>query len=416
MWSRLRIDIPWRDVGFGALASLLTGKRRDVQTSLECEWSKGAADSLAALSVRSGFDLLLQVLELPAGSEVLFSAITIRDLPKITREHGLVPVPIDVAGADFHLDMESLRAALTPQSRVLVVAQLFGARVDLNEVVAFAHEHNLLIVEDCAQAWFHADWRGDEQADVSLFSFGSIKTATAFGGALCRVKNQDLLARMRSLQSLQPVQRSSRFSLKCIKYGVIKALSTRWGFSGLIAFARGCAIDIDQLLGNITKGFSGQQLLTQLRHQPSTGLLSLLRRRLRSYDGRLIERRIRNARRIISNLQLETSHSELMGGRHCFWLFPYSTDDPQSLVSFLRKHSYDTTRNGRLELVPVPSERPDCVLRHAPNLFNNNLLLPCYAELTDSAIDKLCQKIRDFESEHSAAKHSVTEERNIVAT
>ncbi|HCK72012.1 MAG TPA: aminotransferase DegT, partial [Planctomycetaceae bacterium] len=48
------------------------------------------------LSVRTGFDLLFQALNLPAGSEVLVSALTIDGMLRVIEEHDLVAVPVDL--------------------------------------------------------------------------------------------------------------------------------------------------------------------------------------------------------------------------------------------------------------------------------------------------------------------------------
>ena len=61
MWSRKRLDIGWFDLlaGFGACFSLRN--RNQLQNEVEQLWS-AEEDSLASLSVRSGFDLLLKTL------------------------------------------------------------------------------------------------------------------------------------------------------------------------------------------------------------------------------------------------------------------------------------------------------------------------------------------------------------------
>ena len=51
---------------------------------------------MAVLSVRTGFDLLLRTLNLPHGTRVLMTSVTIRDMYKIVVAHGLVPVPVDL--------------------------------------------------------------------------------------------------------------------------------------------------------------------------------------------------------------------------------------------------------------------------------------------------------------------------------
>jgi perosamine synthetase len=48
-------------------------------------------------SVRTTFDLILQVLDLPIGSEIVMTCINIPDMVKIIRHHGLVPVPVEIS-------------------------------------------------------------------------------------------------------------------------------------------------------------------------------------------------------------------------------------------------------------------------------------------------------------------------------
>lgn len=396
MWLRLRLDIGWRDLGRGLLAALIPGGHRAAMRRLEALWSP-EGDALACLSVRSGFDLLLQSLELPAGSEVLFSAITIRDMPHIAEAHGLVPVPVDLAGSDSHVDVEALRTAITSRSRVLVVAHLFGARPEMGEVLRIAREHQLFVVEDCAQAWCGADWRGDTTADAALFSFGAIKTATALGGALCRVNDADVLARMRAVQEREPVQSGRSLPLKVAKFAALKGISSRAAFGLLAATASRLGRSVDQLLGGLTRGFSEGGLLEQLRQQPAAGTLRLLRHRLRTYDTRRIGRRVENARRIMARLGLEEKQPELLDPRHTFWLFPYLCDRPEALIAHLRRNGFDATQRGRMEVVTAPADRPELSCPRARELLNRTVFLPCYPEMSPSAMDRLCDALRSFE-------------------
>ena len=80
---------------------------------------------------------------------------------------------------------------------MIVVAHIFGSRSPLDEVLEVARNHDLLVVEDCAQAFMGMQYMGEHRADVSMFSFGTIKTATSFGGAIVHVKNPVVLEEMR---------------------------------------------------------------------------------------------------------------------------------------------------------------------------------------------------------------------------
>lgn len=393
MWIRLKLDIGWRDLAYAFARSLVPGGRGAAQQRLEDFWSAGQGDALACLSVRSGFDLLLQALELPEGSEVLFSAITLRDMPAIAESHRLVPVPVDLAGSDFHIDVNSLQRAITPKSRVLVVAHLFGARPDMREVFEIAREHNLFVVEDCAQAWCGPGWRGNPAADASLFSFGAIKTGTALGGALCRIGEPETRNRMRAIQNQQPVQLSRGLPLKVLKFAGLKLVSHRRVFGAIAWLGRRFGRSVDDILGGLTRGFSGENLLSQLRRQPAAGILRLLDRRMRTYDTRRIERRTRNARRIVANLELESAQPELRDPQHSFWLFPLLSDRAADLIAELRRHGFDTTQRGRMEVVPPPPERPRLAASVASNLLERTVFLPCYPELSPRAIDRMCALI-----------------------
>ena len=92
--SRHRLDIRFRDFAYALAACAWAHSAERLTTGLEAAWSPGG-QGLACRSVRSGFHLLLSALDLPAGSEVLVSAITHPDMIRILEAHRLVAVPVD---------------------------------------------------------------------------------------------------------------------------------------------------------------------------------------------------------------------------------------------------------------------------------------------------------------------------------
>ncbi len=224
MWVRKRLDIQWSDLGSALRDCLTRWNAAALADHLEDLWS-ASGDALPCLSVRTGFDLWLRSLQLPHGSEVLVSAITIRDMVRIIEEHGLVPVPVDLNPDDLSVNLESLRRAITPKTRAVLVAHLFGTRQPLEPVLEIAREHKLLVAEDCAQAYAGRHFTGHPEADASMFSFGSIKTATALGGAMLRVRDPEVLVRMRQYHAQYPVQPRGTFAKKVLKYSMMKVMS-----------------------------------------------------------------------------------------------------------------------------------------------------------------------------------------------
>ena len=138
MWVRKRIDIGWSDLARGAVACLRKhDDSRSRRTIGRC-WSGGGRAPFVALSVRSGLDLLLSTEGFEPGDEIAMSALTIPDMPRIVREHGLVPVPIDVDPLTLSISEEAMLAALSPRTKGVVVAHLFGGEEQMcRRILAF---------------------------------------------------------------------------------------------------------------------------------------------------------------------------------------------------------------------------------------------------------------------------------------
>ena len=152
MYVRKLLDIGWSDLATALLGALSPGDRRRVRVALEERWS-ASGKGLACLSVRTGLDLYLRAAAFPAGTRILVTALNIPDMVHILEAHGLVPVPVELGPRRVFPDAEELEQSLPPDCGAILVAHLFGARSSLDEVVRFAREHQLKILEDCAQAW-----------------------------------------------------------------------------------------------------------------------------------------------------------------------------------------------------------------------------------------------------------------------
>ena len=260
MWIRLRFDVTPRDLAWGVWGCCLPGRRERLQEQAEQHWAvsdQAVSDqAVVVLSVRSGFDLLLSALQLPRQSEVLMSALTVPDMVRITEHHGLVPVPVDLIEHGCTLSLESLRRSMTPMTRVLVVAHLFGTRNDMAPILEFAREHDLFVIEDCAQAYHGNLYRGDIGADASLFSFGPIKTATALGGGVMRLKSPALANRLRQIQYSYPVQNRISYLCRLLKYTAFKTLAARPFFTLIANVCRAVHVDADTIVSGAAQ-FSG---------------------------------------------------------------------------------------------------------------------------------------------------------------
>ncbi len=350
MIPRKKLDIGWLDLGYGLIQGLRNPARETLIARLTQAWAPQQQQQQrqpqpiwVGLSVRTGLDALLHVLALPKGSEVLMSAITIGDMVRIVEHHGLKAVPIDIDPETCALRTDLLEAAITPRTRLVLVAHLFGSRMPMDDIVALARRHRLRVLEDCAQAFTADGYQGHPETDVTMFSFGPIKTATALGGALFCGRDAGLLAQINQRTQSYPVQTRGRFIQRIAKYAGLKALSYRWPYTLLVALTRLAGHDHDTLISGAVRGFSAGDLIHKIRYQPSAGLLGLLAWRIQRYRPADL-----SARRRAAQTLLDALPDERIVGRHApehsHWVFPLQSEHPEALVQHLWAQGFDASQ------------------------------------------------------------------------
>jgi perosamine synthetase len=402
---RLRLDAGLGDAlaGIAACATARSAAREE-RRLLE-QWGL-PTEGVACLSVRSAFDLLLTGLRLPAGAEVAFTAITHPDMAVVARAHGARVVSLDL-DADTLAPTPAALAAISPATRVVVVAHLFGGRVDLEALVRRTRSHGALLVEDCAQALRGPSDRGDVRADVSLFSFGAIKTATAFGGALIRIHDAALLAAVRDAQAL--LQRQSRPAqlARVLKFSGLVLVGRPLPYGLLL---RGLALsgrDPDVFVNGLVKAFPRQsavddgrtaddattQLLRRIRRAPSAPLLALMRRRLRRFDHDRLARRAAYGARASAALPAALRQPGRLALDPTHWVFPVLAADPDALVRALRSEGVDAAR-GTSSIDAITASGRGTQPYQARELMAHIVFVPVYPELGEAGLARHLDALR----------------------
>ena len=122
MWPCKGFDFSWRDWRFALRACFAPPAEEAIRARLERRWAP-AEQALACLTLRSAFDLLLRARRWPAGSEIVFSALTVPAMPAIARRHGLRPVSIDIDPLTATWDERELEARIGPYLVHLLTAK-----------------------------------------------------------------------------------------------------------------------------------------------------------------------------------------------------------------------------------------------------------------------------------------------------
>ncbi len=392
MWPRKRLDISWIDLAAAQWACGFSWNRQHLARRIETAWTSSET-GLATLSVRSGLRLLLMNADWPAGSEILMSAMTVPDMARIVRQHGYVAVPVELDLETAAPTVESLEQATTTRTRAMIIAHLFGTRIPMEDIVEFATRHRLDIIEDCAQAYVGPEWTGTAGTLASLFSFGTIKTATAIGGGLLTLGSENLRRQLAQSQATWPVQRRAGFSFRAARSWALKLLSQRSAFA---VFRLGCRIfgqDYDAILNRSVRGFPGNDLIAQIEHAPSAPLLALLLRRIERFSDERLRRRIDAGQRLLAACGDNVEILGQRGVQNSFWVVAVLAADPRQLIEALRHAGFDATRGVSMEIVAALPDRADTAPR-IREAFARIVYLPLYPEMPDSEIDRLGTIVR----------------------
>jgi dTDP-4-amino-4,6-dideoxygalactose transaminase len=313
---------------------------------------------------------------------------------RIVREAGLVPVPVDLDLAHMGPSLDKLKAAITPRSRVFIAAHLFGCRLDLDPLFALAKQHGIVAVEDCAQAFNGRDYPGSAIADVNMFSFGPIKTSTALGGALIRVRPEALREKMRSIQATYPVQPENKQRQRLWRFMALKLITTRPVLSMMYHYYTARGRDYQDDLANSVRDVVKLKTSRNLRSQPSATLLYLLNRRLSQFDIESIRARQAKGERLRDLIGGATTLPAQANPHHDYWVFPLLVNEPRKFIDALRAAGFDAADQTRTQHIPAPQDRPELEPTLAAKSMSGLVVIPCYDAMPDSELARQAEVIR----------------------
>lgn len=350
---------------FGFLFHLIDATLYDVFFALSCifwfpyhcreYYENSFREMLPVYSARSGFDLILQALNLPAESEILMSGLNITHMGMLPEIHGHRLVTYDINLETLEPDYEHLEKLLTNQTKVIVYAQLFGKRNLLYKLAQFAEKHGLILIEDSAQYFPDTHYTGDHLADFNIFSFGLSKNFTCFGGGLIKVKDQKMRERCWNLLSRYPKESGWTYLITVLSSGTKIILSSTM-FVWMIDTAAGWFdSSFENLLNRVGKEFSYQdrndKLLKKFRRQCSSPHLEVMYHRVMcvyTWNGVWPEIFDYHQARKKSGDKIDTWIESGVGGNVMvkgYWLFPILVHNREELMRRLRNAGFIATKS-----------------------------------------------------------------------
>ena len=147
----------------------------------------GCKRALLTHSCTGALEMAAILCDLAPGDEVIMPSYTFVSTANAFVLRGAVPVFIDVRADTINLDERLIEAAITPRTRAIAVVHYAGLACEMDAIMAIAACHNLLVLEDAAQALL-STYRGRNLGTLGhfgCFSFHETKNLlSGEGGAL----------------------------------------------------------------------------------------------------------------------------------------------------------------------------------------------------------------------------------------
>ena len=182
-----------------------SGTSGNMNTRLEMEFSKKIGREFA-ITFNSGTTTLhsaLWAMGVRYGDEVILPPLTVISCMNAVLYCNAIPVFADIDPDTFLLDPGSVREKITSKTKAIMPVHLYGQVCNMSEIMAIAREHDLGVVEDCAQCYLgtHKGKIGGTIGDMGSWSFENSKHLTTGDGGIIACDDEALGDRIRKLNS-----------------------------------------------------------------------------------------------------------------------------------------------------------------------------------------------------------------------
>lgn len=171
----------------------------------EQKWAEyvGTEHAVAVSNGTTAIQLVLKALGMEPGAEVIVPSLTFGSTATAVVHQGGVPVFCDIDRELYTVDHRDLERCVSDETFAVLPVHLYGHPAEMDEIRAFADEHDLYVIEDAAQA-HGASYKGQKVGslgDAGCFSFYATKNITTGEGGIVTTDNKALAEHLRMLRS-----------------------------------------------------------------------------------------------------------------------------------------------------------------------------------------------------------------------
>ncbi len=172
---------------------------------LEQDWKKyfGIKHAVSVNSATSGLYAAVGAAGIGPGDEVIVSPYTMTASATAALIYGAIPVFADIDPQIFCISPESIEKCITPHTKAIIVVDLFGHPADMDEIMEISRDHDLVVIEDAAQAP-GAKYKGryaGTLADMGVYSLNYHKTIHCGEGGVVVTENDDFAERLQLIRN-----------------------------------------------------------------------------------------------------------------------------------------------------------------------------------------------------------------------
>lgn len=194
---RAAIDRVIESQGF-ILGGEVEGLEAEVAAYSQCQYGIGVSSGTDALMAA------LMAIDIQPGDEVITAPYTFFATAGTIWRLGAKPVFVDVDAATYNIDPAGIERAITPRTRAIMPVHLFGQMAEMDPIMEIATRHNLVVIEDAAQA-IGSEYQGRRAGSIGhfgCFSFFPSKNLGGFGdGGMVTTNDPALVERVRLLRN-----------------------------------------------------------------------------------------------------------------------------------------------------------------------------------------------------------------------
>ena len=183
---------------------ILGGGTAPQVTALEKEWAEytGSKYCLTTCSGTAALHMALAAADVGPGDEVITSAFTFLASASCAIHQNAIPVFVDIDPKTYNMNPSKLESVITERTKVIIPVHIQGLPADMDEIMAIAKRHNLIIIEDACQA-HGATYKGKKvgtMGKVGTFSLNNFKNLCGGEGGLFITDDETLLEKGRLIR------------------------------------------------------------------------------------------------------------------------------------------------------------------------------------------------------------------------